>query len=79
MKKFQSLDRQARIENSDTELDTIHQNAITCLCLYEGTKGNTSKFSSSGADGQLVLWDLQVNVRLISFSLQILVFCNFDQ
>ncbi|XP_022194585.1 actin-related protein 2/3 complex subunit 1A-A [Nilaparvata lugens] len=59
MKKFQSLDRQARIENSDTELDTIHQNAITCLCIYEGTRGRATKFSSSGADGQLVLWDIK--------------------
>lgn len=59
MKKFQSLDRQARIESNDTELETIHQNAITCLQLYEGSNGNVSKFSSSGADGQLVLWDLQ--------------------
>lgn len=58
MRKFQSLDRQARIEN-DTNLDSIHQNAITCLCLYQGTKTNATKFSTSGLDGQLVIWDLQ--------------------
>lgn len=59
MKKFQSFDRHARLEN-DTVLETIHQNAITCLSIFEGTKGNVTKLSSSGADGQLVIWDLQV-------------------
>lgn len=60
MRKFQSLDRQARIETSDTTLETIHQNAITCVCLYKGTKGSASSLSTSGLDGQLVIWDLQV-------------------
>lgn len=59
MRKFQSLDRQARIETSDTTLETIHQNAITCLCLYKGGKGSASSVSTSGLDGQLVTWDLQ--------------------
>ncbi|KAF5272686.1 hypothetical protein FQA39_LY07713 [Lamprigera yunnana] len=58
MKKFQSLDKQARVEISDTSLDSIHQNAITCLCIYEGTKTNSTKFSTSGLDGQLVIWNL---------------------
>lgn len=59
MKKFQSLDRQARIETSDTYLDSIHQNAITCISLYKGMKANARKFSTSGLDGQLVIWDLE--------------------
>nr|CAG4640844.1 EOG090X05RK [Eulimnadia texana] len=59
MKKFQSLDRQARTEANDTSLDTLHQNAITGLCLHSGTKANTSKFSTSGVDGQLVIWDFK--------------------
>lgn len=58
MKKFQSLDRQARVETSDTNLESIHQNAITCVCVYAGGKGDATKFSTSGADGQLVIWDL---------------------
>ncbi|PSN42732.1 Actin-related protein 2/3 complex subunit 1A [Blattella germanica] len=59
MRKFQSLDRQARIETNDTTLETIHQNAITCLCIYKGTKGSSSRVSTSGLDGQLVIWDLE--------------------
>lgn len=58
MRKFQSLDKQARVEVSDTNLDSIHQNAITCLCLYEGGKADATKFSTSGLDGQLVIWNL---------------------
>ncbi|XP_044735195.1 actin-related protein 2/3 complex subunit 1A-B [Chrysoperla carnea] len=58
MKKFQSLDRNARIETNDTNLESIHQNAITCVCLYKGTKQDASKISTSGLDGQLVIWDL---------------------
>lgn len=58
MKKFQSLDRQARIEIDDTNLESFHQNAVNCLCIYKGTKSNATKFSTSGLDGQLVIWDL---------------------
>lgn len=64
MRKFQSLDRQARI-NDDTALETVHQNAITGLCLYSGSKGAVTKFSTSGVDGQLVVWDMNVS-RIIN-------------
>lgn len=65
MRMFHSLDRQARTESSDTNLDSIHQNAITCLCIYSGTKQNASKISTSGLDGQLVIWDLNALERAI--------------
>lgn len=58
MRKFQSLDKQARTETSDTNLDSVHQNAITCVCLHTGGKADASKLSTSGLDGQLVIWDL---------------------
>lgn len=59
MRKFQSLDRNARIETSDTTLDSVHQNAITCTCLHSGTKLSAKTFSTTGLDGQLVIWDVQ--------------------
>jgi len=59
MKKFQSLDRQARTESNDTSLQTLHQNAITGLCLHTGTKAGATKFSTSGTDGLLVIWDFK--------------------
>lgn len=58
MRMFHSLDKQARIEATDTNLNSVHQNAITCLCIYAGGKERATKLSSSGSDGQLVLWDL---------------------
>ncbi|CAH0386857.1 unnamed protein product [Bemisia tabaci] len=59
MRKFQSLDRQAKVE-VNTSLETIHQNAITCTKIFSGVNGNVAKFSTSGLDGQLVIWDLNL-------------------
>lgn len=59
MKKFQSLDRQARTETNDTSLETLHQNSITNLCLHTGTKAGTTKFSTGGVDGLLAIWDFK--------------------
>lgn len=65
MRMFHSLDKQARSETSDTNLDSIHQNAITCLCIYGGSKAKAVKISTSGLDGQLVIWDLNSLERSI--------------
>ncbi|XP_011304213.1 actin-related protein 2/3 complex subunit 1A [Fopius arisanus] len=54
MRKFQSLDRQARTENNDRALASIHQNTINCV-----RRVSNSEFSTSGLDGQLVVWDLK--------------------
>nr|CAG4646243.1 EOG090X05RK [Macrothrix elegans] len=59
MKKFQSLDRQARTEISDTSLDTLHQNAITSLCLHTGNKASATRFSTAGVDGLVAIWDFK--------------------
>lgn len=58
MRIFQSLDRNSRTENADTSLDSIHQNAIACVCLYKGDKGSAQMVTTSGLDGQLVIWDI---------------------
>lgn len=65
MRMFHSLDKQARSETSDTNLDSLHQNAITCLCIYGGSKAKAVKVSTSGLDGQLVIWDLNSLERSI--------------
>uniref|UniRef100_A0ABD2WEU9 Uncharacterized protein n=1 Tax=Trichogramma kaykai TaxID=54128 RepID=A0ABD2WEU9_9HYME len=54
MRKFQSLDRQARTEIHDSALDSIHQNTITCI-----RKLSNSRFSTSSLDGLLVVWDIK--------------------
>lgn len=63
MRIFQSLDRNLRTENSDTFVDTIHQNAITCIRLYVGDKLDGSRISTSGVDGQLVIWDIDAGIN----------------
>lgn len=60
MRKFQSLDRQARI-NSDYELDTKHQNTLTCLRIHSESSDTVTKFTSSGLDGKIILWELNVS------------------
>jgi len=35
--------------------------------LYAGDKGNCSRLSSSGVDGQLVVWDLKVIAFIFAF------------
>ncbi|XP_011498264.1 PREDICTED: actin-related protein 2/3 complex subunit 1A [Ceratosolen solmsi marchali] len=54
MRKFQSLDRQARTEINDSAVDSIHQNTITCI-----RKLSKSRFSTSSLDGLLVVWDIK--------------------
>lgn len=62
MRHFQSLDRNSRLDN-DTALDYIHQNAITWVSLVSGDKSCAKKVSTSGLDGQLVIWDLSSLTR----------------
>lgn len=60
MKHFRSLDiKGATVEANDTVLDTVHQNTITQVTIYAGTKANCAKFSTSGIDGQLAIWDIK--------------------
>lgn len=54
---FTNLDRISRAEN-DTTLEYIHQNAITWITICNGDKSAAKKLSTSGLDGQLVIWDL---------------------
>jgi len=64
MKKFQSLDRHARIINEEEmELDSHHQNTVTGLKIHTGSKENAVKISSASVDGQIILWNLQSLVR----------------
>jgi actin related protein 2/3 complex subunit 1A/1B len=62
MRKFQNMDKRAIVENStgDTLLDTIHQNTISEIRIYNGSKAGAEKISSIGVDGQMVVWDLKV-------------------
>jgi len=66
MRKFQSLDRQARTEVTDTSLSSIHQNAITHVSIHSGNKNHALTISTTGVDGQLVIWELKSLVASIA-------------
>ncbi|XP_072549607.1 actin-related protein 2/3 complex subunit 1A-A [Salminus brasiliensis] len=59
MQHFRNLDKKATTDEEDNELNTLHQNSITQLCIVEGQKASVEKFSSVGLDGALVLWDVK--------------------
>jgi actin related protein 2/3 complex, subunit 1A/1B len=44
--------------SNDTKLLTLHQNTITSVRPYEVAGGVVTKVSTSGVDGQLVIWDV---------------------
>ncbi|KAK8745771.1 hypothetical protein OTU49_017386, partial [Cherax quadricarinatus] len=57
MRKFQSLDRPACSNQSDTTLATVHQNTITGVAIYVGDTLGCKAISTCGADSQLVIWN----------------------
>ncbi|MFT7797693.1 actin-related protein 2/3 complex subunit 1A-like [Arapaima gigas] len=59
MQHFRNLDKKATAEEERKELDTLHQNSITQLCVVEGPKSNVNKLSSVGLDGAMVVWDVK--------------------
>jgi len=60
MMHFRSLDKKGTTQdNNSTTLNTTHQNTISQLNIHSGNKAAVSKFSSSGTDGQLVIWDVK--------------------
>jgi len=52
---FKQMDLKGKTKD-DTKLDTVHQNAITTIRSYEGSRGQLAKFSTSGVDGRIVIW-----------------------
>uniref|UniRef100_UPI00358FD9E8 actin-related protein 2/3 complex subunit 1A-like n=1 Tax=Myxine glutinosa TaxID=7769 RepID=UPI00358FD9E8 len=59
MERFHNMDKRALSVQQDTALETLHQNSITQLSIYEGGKDRCRKFCSTGMDGALALWDFK--------------------
>ncbi|EQL00628.1 hypothetical protein G6O67_001612 [Ophiocordyceps sinensis] len=53
---FKQMDLKGKLKD-DTQLKTIHQNTITTIRSFAASAGNVSKFSSSGVDGRVVIWN----------------------
>ena len=64
----------AQGSSGETELMTVHQNTITNIRPYEGEPGRVTKVSTSGVDGNLVIWNASavsnVTARLGSVQLR---------
>ncbi|KAJ3043682.1 hypothetical protein HDV00_004455 [Rhizophlyctis rosea] len=58
--KFRQMDSRSQA-SSDVELNSTHQNTITSVRIYDGTPQHVTKFSTTGIDGKLVIWDLLSN------------------
>jgi actin related protein 2/3 complex subunit 1A/1B len=65
--KFKQMDSKSQATD-DSELDTTHQNTITSVRAFRGTNDRVTHFSTTGVDGQLVIWDILAagvqNIRL---------------
>lgn len=61
MRKFKDMDKYNDLnssgKNSDSMLDTIHQNSITELRIYSQKGGVADKISSISLDGKMVIWN----------------------
>jgi actin related protein 2/3 complex subunit 1A/1B len=53
---FRQMDLKGKVKD-DTQLKTVHQNTISTLRVFESSGGAVSKFSSSGVDGRVVIWN----------------------
>ncbi|KAL1844300.1 hypothetical protein VTJ49DRAFT_2357 [Mycothermus thermophilus] len=56
---FRQMDLKGKVKD-DTQLKTVHQNTITMIRPYEEAGGAVRKFSSSGVDGRVVIWTVEV-------------------
>ncbi|GJQ87954.1 Sop2 [Trypoxylus dichotomus] len=56
MNIFQSLDKRSTSEINDTKLDSVHQNAITNICLY------TENFDNNSSDGKPPKLNIQAGI-----------------
>jgi actin related protein 2/3 complex subunit 1A/1B len=54
---FRQMDLKGKTTD-DTKLDTVHQNTISTIRVFEEVGGKVSKISSSGVDGRVVVWTL---------------------
>ncbi|ATY63640.1 actin related protein 2/3 complex subunit [Cordyceps militaris CM01] len=53
---FRQMDLKGKTKD-DTQLKTTHQNTITMIRSYESSGGRVTKFTSSGVDGRVVIWN----------------------
>uniref|UniRef100_A0A8C8YE07 Actin related protein 2/3 complex subunit 1A n=1 Tax=Panthera leo TaxID=9689 RepID=A0A8C8YE07_PANLE len=60
MERFRNMDKRATTEDRNTALETLHQNSITQVSIYEVDKQDCRKFCTTGIDGAMTIWDFKV-------------------
>uniref|UniRef100_A0A670KDF0 Actin related protein 2/3 complex subunit 1A n=1 Tax=Podarcis muralis TaxID=64176 RepID=A0A670KDF0_PODMU len=60
MERFRNMDKRATTEDRNTTLETLHQNSITQVSIYEVDKRDCRKFCTTGIDGAMTIWDFKV-------------------
>ena len=56
---FRNMDRRATTEDCNTALETLHQNSITQVSIYEVGKQDCCKFCTTSIDGAMTTWDFK--------------------
>nr|XP_012415642.1 PREDICTED: actin-related protein 2/3 complex subunit 1A isoform X4 [Odobenus rosmarus divergens] len=59
MERFRNMDKRATTEDRNTALETLHQNSITQVSIYEVDKQDCRKFCTTGIDGAMTIWDFK--------------------
>ncbi|XP_054698590.1 actin-related protein 2/3 complex subunit 1A isoform X2 [Grus americana] len=59
MERFRNMDKRATTEDRNTTLETLHQNSITQVSIYEIDKRDCRKFCTTGIDGAMTIWDFK--------------------
>ncbi|KAL1981199.1 hypothetical protein VTN96DRAFT_3000 [Rasamsonia emersonii] len=54
---FRQMDLRGQTQD-DTQLNTVHQNTISIIRVYEESGGVVRKYSTSGVDGRVVIWTI---------------------
>ena len=59
VERFRNMDRRATTEDCNTALETLHQNSITQVSIYEVDKQDCRKFCTTGIDGAMTIRDFK--------------------
>ncbi|XP_021078353.1 actin-related protein 2/3 complex subunit 1A [Mus pahari] len=59
MERFRNMDKRATAEDRNPALETLHQNSITQVSIYEVDKQDCRKFCTTGIDGAMTIWDFK--------------------
>ncbi|KAK1343680.1 hypothetical protein QTO34_014233 [Cnephaeus nilssonii] len=59
MERFYNMEKRATTEDRNTALETLYQNSITQVSIYEVDKQDCRKFSTTGISGAMTIWDFK--------------------